>query len=165
MFGVVSIAIVGKIIELTGHYVWPCILGSVLQILGGGLFYLLDLRTPIWKVYVLECFLGFAVGSLGAIGNVIAFDNVPKSKFAGIVTWMNLLLFIFAGLGIGLQGAFLGHEIRKAMLDAMTQPAERIGYSVPQAIITSQKHASLMYLAFGCVSLLTSLTLKHQKLR
>ena len=149
MFGVVSIAIVGKFIELTGHYVWPCILGSVLQILGGGLFYLLDLRTPIWKVYVLECFLGFAVGSLGAIGNVIAFDNVPKSKFAGI----------------GLQGAFLGHEIRKAMLDAMTQPAERIGYSVPQAIITSQKHASLMYLAFGCVSLLTSLTLKHQKLR
>lgn len=161
---------------------YSCYAGSLLHILSGGLFYLVAEDTSLWKIYVLEALLGIGAGSLTAIGNVVAFDNVPSNKFAGIVAWMNYLLVIAAALGIGIQGALLTDQLRKALVTIhLSEPGftfnsdivgilrsaqtdSHVTNLLRAAIVQSQKQASLMYLVSGVLSFAASCSLEHKRL-
>lgn len=187
--GTMSCVAVGKVAELRGTYKSSCVIASIFQMLGAGLFLSITPHTHVCKVYVYQCILGIlgiGAGGVTAIGNTIALHGVPKSQFARPVTWINWILNLAAAIGIVVQGALFDQRLVEAvkeltvlfpdLADVHLDFSSFLGYiksaspNSPILLIArkyatlAQKDGSCLFFAVGVLCLAASITLPNESL-
>lgn len=192
LLGSVASLIVGKCLALAGTRTYQiiCVFGSLLQILGGVIFWFFKPDVS-WSQYYLDgIIVALGAGMLFAVGITLVLEMVPEETFGQVSSFMNVCAALGSVLGISIQGVLLQAGTEKFLLqngvlkisnqlDAAEPRSDETnvlassGYVVDlsnlmlqykAAYHDSQRQASLMFAATGMLSLLTAITLtSHQR--
>lgn len=168
-----------------------CITGSIFQIVGG-LIWWFTTPNFSWAIFYIDSIIvSIGAGMLFAVGITLILDLVPDELFGQASAFMNAATALGAVLGVGIQGILVQHGVERFIQplggeDALAgfeanakksssnngvnvpplgqdQLADDVSFFVQNMYHTTQRQASLLYMAAGITSLLASLLLRKHK--